>query len=310
LKKKKMSNLKILITGGAGFIPGSLAAKLAEDQSNFIVVVDNFLTGKKKNIPHGKNIRFIKCDVNNYLEIAPVMTSHQFDYVFHYAAVVGVTRTLANPAMVLEDLAGIKNILSLCKNTGVKRVFYSSSSEVYGEPVELPQHEETTPLNSRLPYAIVKNAGEAYCKAFKQEYDLDYTIFRFFNTYGPLQSTDFVMSKFIRAALRNDPITIYGDGSQTRTFCYIDDNIEFTSRCLYEDMYVNDVVNVGNDEQTTILELAQIIIEETKSTSKIEFLPPLGEGDMTRRQPDIEKMKSSLSRELLDMRSGIRLLLQ
>jgi nucleoside-diphosphate-sugar epimerase len=118
------------------------------------------------------------------------------------------------------------------------------------------------------------------------------------------------MSKFIKAALRNDPITIYGDGSQTRTFCYIDDNIDFTSRCMFEDIYVNDVVNVGNDEQTTILELAQIIIEESNSKSKIEFLPPLGEGDMTRRQPDIEKMRSSLSRDLLDMRSGIRLLLK
>lgn len=305
-----MSNRKILITGGAGFIPGSLAAKLAEDPANFIVLVDNFLTGKKKNIPQGDNIRFIKCDANDYLEIAPVMTSHQFDYVFHYAAVVGVKRTIANPAMVLEDLTGIKNVLSLSKNTGVKRVFFSSSSEVYGEPVELPQHEETTPLNSRLPYAIVKNAGEAYCKAYKQEYGLDYTIFRFFNTYGPLQSTDFVMSKFIRAALRNDPITIYGDGSQTRTFCYIDDNIEFTSRCMYEDIFVNDVINVGNDEQTSILELAQIIIEETNSKSKIEFLPPLPEGDMTRRQPDIEKMKTVLSRDLLDMRTGIRLLLK
>src|SRR6056300_1002022 len=126
-----MNNLKILITGGAGFIPGSLAEKLAEDESNEIVLVDNFLTGKKKNIPHKKNVKFIKCDVNDYLEIAPVITSHKFDFVFHYAAVVGVKRTLANPTMVLDDLIGIKNILSLCKNTGVKRVFYSSSSEVY-----------------------------------------------------------------------------------------------------------------------------------------------------------------------------------
>ena len=102
-----------------------------------------------------------------------MLTSHRFDYVFHYAALVGVKRTLANPSMVLEDLQGIKNILTLSKNTGVKRVFYSSSSEVYGEPVHLPQHEETTPLNSRLPYAIVKNAGEAFCKAFKQEFNLD-----------------------------------------------------------------------------------------------------------------------------------------
>ena len=97
---------------------------------------------------------------------------------------------------VLEDIDGIKNMLTLSKNTGVKRFFFSSSSEVYGEPVSIPQHEETTPLNSRVPYAVVKNVGEAYCKSFYKEYNLDYTIFRFFNTYGPHQTTDFVIGKF------------------------------------------------------------------------------------------------------------------
>lgn len=301
---------KILITGGAGFIPGSLAAKLAENPDNFVVLVDNFITGKKRNIPKGNNIRFIKCDVNIHLDIAPVLTSHRFDYVFHYAALVGVKRTLANPSMVLEDLQGIKNILTLSKNTGVKRVFYSSSSEVYGEPVHLPQHEETTPLNSRLPYAIVKNAGEAFCKAFKQEFNLDYTIFRFFNTYGPLQSTDFVMSKFVRAAQRNDKITVYGKGDQTRTFCYIDDNIDATLKCLLENEYINDVVNIGNDVQITILELAELIIKTTKSKSEIEYLPPLPEGDMSRRQPDIGKMKKLLDRDLLSLEDGLKILLE
>ena len=301
---------KILITGGAGFIPGSLAAKLAENPDNFVVLVDNFITGKKRNIPKGYNIRFIKCDVNVHLDIAPVLTSHRFDYVFHYAALVGVKRTLANPSMVLEDLQGIKNILTLSKNTGVKRVFYSSSSEVYGEPVHLPQHEETTPLNSRLPYAIVKNAGEAFCKAFKQEFNLDYTIFRFFNTYGPLQSTDFVMSKFVRAAQRNDKITVYGKGDQTRTFCYIDDNIDATLKCLLENEYINDIVNIGNDVQITILELAELIIKTTKSKSEIEYLPPLPEGDMSRRQPDIGKMKKLLDRDLLSLEDGLKILLE
>ena len=301
---------KILITGGAGFIPGSLAAKLAENPDNFVVLVDNFITGKKRNIPKGNNIRFIKCDVNIHLDIAPVLTSHRFDYVFHYAALVGVKRTLANPSMVLEDLQGIKNILTLSKNTGVKRVFYSSSSEVYGEPVHLPQHEETTPLNSRLPYAIVKNAGEAFCKAFKQEFNLDYTIFRFFNTYGPLQSTDFVMSKFVRAAQRNDKITVYGKGDQTRTFCYIDDNIDATLKCLLENEYINDIVNIGNDVQITILELAELIIKTTKSKSEIEYLPPLPEGDMSRRQPDIGKMEKLLDRDLLSLEDGLKILLE
>jgi len=107
----------------------------------------------------------------------------------------------------LDDLQGFRNVLTLCKNTGVKRVFYASSSEVYGEPVHLPQHEHTTPLNSRLPYAVVKNAGEAFCRSYYQEYGLEYTIFRFFNTYGSKQSPDFVVSRFINMALQNKPIS-------------------------------------------------------------------------------------------------------
>ncbi|HNC65341.1 MAG TPA: NAD-dependent epimerase/dehydratase family protein, partial [Chitinophagales bacterium] len=202
--------VKFLITGGAGFIPSSLADKLLQNDNNYVVLVDNLLTGNMDNIPIHRNCRFIKCDVNNYNEISAIMTSHQFDYVFHYAAVVGVQRTLEHPIMVLDDIKGIENILSLSKNTDVKRVFYSSSSEVYGEPVTLPQNEYTTPLNSRLPYAVVKNIGEAYCRSYHQEFELDYTIFRFFNTYGPKQSQDFVMSKFLNAALNNKDITVYG----------------------------------------------------------------------------------------------------
>src|SRR6185312_4294759 len=144
-----------------------------------------------------------------------VMLAYKFDYVFHYAAMVGVKRTLNNPMTVLQDIEGIKNILSLSKNTCVKRVFYSSSSEVYGEPVEFPQNENTTPLNSRLPYAIVKNVGEAFFRSYQREYGLDFTIFRFFNTYGSRQSQDFVVTKFIDEALGNQDITIYGDGNQS-----------------------------------------------------------------------------------------------
>lgn len=297
---------RILITGGAGFIPSSLAEKLLQDESNEIVLVDCFLTGRKENIPSSPKVKFIKCDVNNYRDIAPVMTAYQFDYVFHYAAVVGVQRTLDNPVMVLRDIDGIENILNLCKNTGVKRLFYSSSSEVYGEPVVLPQNEHTTPLNSKLPYAIVKNVGEAYCRSFHQEYGLDYTIFRFFNTYGPKQSPDFVMSKFLRAALAGKDITLYGDGLQSRTFCYIDDNIDACLATLYNEAYKNDVYNIGNDNVITIKELAETIIELTGSSSRIVHLPPLKEGDMTKRQPDISKMRELLQRDLLPYREGIK----
>jgi nucleoside-diphosphate-sugar epimerase len=298
--------VKILITGGAGFIPSCLADRLLTIDGCNLVLVDNFLTGRVENIPRHPNCTFIKCDVNNYQDIAPVMISYRFDYVFHYAAVVGVNRTLANPVLVLQDIDGIDNILGLSKNTGVKRIFYSSSSEVYGEPMLLPQNEDTTPLNSRLPYAIVKNIGEAYCRSYQQEYGLDYTIFRFFNTYGYRQSPDFVVAKFLKAAINNDDITIYGDGQQTRTFCYIDDNIDASVSALLGDRSINEVCNIGNDEIISVLQLAESVIRLSRSRSKIIHLPPLSEGDMTKRQPDISKMRALLNRDLVPYEDGIR----
>ncbi len=297
---------KILITGGAGFVPSSLADKLILDKENEVFLVDSLITGNLKNIPKANNCKFIKADVNNYAEISTIMTRNYFDYVFHYAALVGVKRTLENPVLVLNDITGIKNILELSKNTGVKRVFFSSSSEVYGEPVEFPQNEKTTPLNSRLPYAIVKNVGEAFLKSYKHEYDLNYTIFRFFNTYGPKQSTDFVISKFLNAALANQNITIYGDGSQTRTFCYIDDNVDATIKAMNDVTYENETINIGNNNETSILQLANLIIKQTNSDSKIIHLPPLEEGDMTRRLPDNSIMKKIIGREFVDLSSGIQ----
>jgi nucleoside-diphosphate-sugar epimerase len=298
---------RILITGGAGFVASALAEKLISDPDNFVVIVDNLLTGDLRKLPPAsyKNWRFIKCDANEYADISAVFFAHHFDYVFHYAAVVGVKRTLENPVLVLRDIKGIENILNLSKNTHVKRVFFSSSSEVYGEPVEFPQKEMTTPLNSRLPYAVVKNIGESFLRSYKQEYDLDYTIFRFFNTYGPKQSDDFVISKFIKAALLNKDITIYGDGSQTRTFCYIDDNIEATVNAFKNHRCVNEVVNIGSDLETTVLELANLVVELTGSSSRIVHLPPLEEGDMKRRQPDNSVMQSLLKRELTPLKVGL-----
>ena len=144
---------KILVTGGAGNVGGSLAKALVENANYEVVVVDSLRTGNASKLPSNRkgNFTFIKCDVNNFSDISAIMVSWKFDYVFHYAALVGVKRTLDNPIEVLDDIDGIKNILSLAKNTGVKRLFFSSSSEVYGEPVEFPQNEHTTPLNSRLP---------------------------------------------------------------------------------------------------------------------------------------------------------------
>ncbi len=299
---------RILITGGAGFIAGALAAELAKNPQRSIVIVDNFETGNPGNIPTSthNNIRFIKCDVNDYRDISAVFFSNNFDYVFHYAALVGVQRTLANPVKVLRDLDGIRHILDLSKNTGVKRVYFSSSSEVYGEPFEIPQNESTTPLNSRLPYAIVKNAGESWLRAYHTEYGLDYTIFRFFNTYGPRQSEDFVVTRFIRSALAGKPITVYGDGSQTRTFCYINDNIDACVNIFENHAFINDVVNIGSDHEITILQLAEAVIANANSKSIVQHLPALKEGDMSRRKPDIEKMRRILQRNLTPLDVGLQ----
>jgi len=299
---------RILITGAAGFIPSSLIDKLISIDDIFIVAFDNLLTGRISNLPyHNSNrYRFIKGNVNSYEDISQVMLAYNFDYVFHYAAVVGVKRTLANPLLVLEDIKGFENILTLSKNTGVQRVFFSSSSEVYGEPVEFPQNEQTTPLNSKLPYAIVKNVGEAFIRSFQAEHNLSFTIFRFFNTYGPKQSPDFVLSKFLYAAYNNQDLTIYGDGLQTRTFCYIDDNIEMALRCLNEGLGINEVINVGSDKETSIIELANLILDLTNSSSRVIHLPPLAQGDMRRRCPDNSRMLALLGRSLQPLDSGIQ----
>ena len=289
----------------------ALVEKLISDPNNFVVIVDNLSTGFLSKLPSEShtNWKFIKADVNNNTDISAVMLSYNFDYVFHFAAVVGVIRTQENPIDVLNDIEGIKNVLNLSKNTTVRHVYFSSSSEVYGEPVELPQNEYRTPLNSRVPYAVVKNVGECFFKSYWQTFHLPYTIFRFFNTYGPNQSTDFVVARFLAAALKNKDITIYGDGSQTRTFTYVDDTVNVCSTIFEKKLLVNDVINIGNDQLMTIKDLAELTIALSNSSSKIKYLPPLKEGDMTRRQPDNTKMREILKRPLIGVEEGIKLMM-
>jgi len=309
MKDKKT---KILVTGGAGNIGSALVERLILNPNNSVVIVDNLSTGFLTKLPSREktNWEFIQANVNILEDISRVMLSHTYDYVFHFAAVVGVIRTQENPIDVLSDIEGIKNILNLAKNSSVKHVYFASSSEVYGEPVELPQNEYRTPLNSRVPYAVVKNVGECFFRSYWQTYRLPYTIFRFFNTYGPNQSTDFVVARFLAAALKNKDIQIYGDGSQTRTFTFVDDTVSVCSSIFEQQLLVNDVINIGNDQLVTIRELAELTIRITGSSSKISYLPPLKEGDMTRRQPDNTKMRSILNRELICLEDGIKAMLR
>lgn len=302
-----MGKARVLITGGAGNIGGSLSRHLAGRGNYEVLVVDNLQTGSIEKLPsEAPGFGFVRADVNRYTDIAPVFAAFEPDYVFHYAATVGVARTLRNPMKVLEDIDGLRNVLTLSKGTRVKRVFYASSSEVYGEPVELPQREETTPLNSRLPYAVVKNLGEIYFRTYQREYGLPFTIFRFFNTYGPLQSEDFVISKFVAGALRGEDLTLYGDGRQTRTFCYVDDSVEFQLLCLERNLFVNDTVNVGSDVEIEIRALAELVRELVNPDCQVVSLPALAEGDMTRRRPDNSRMIEALGRDLVPLDEGIR----
>jgi nucleoside-diphosphate-sugar epimerase len=295
---------KILVTGGTGFIGGHLAELLA-DLGHEVTVFDNLSGGSYVYFEH---TRLVIGDVNNYRDISAVMLSERFDYVFHYAAIVGVQKTLNNPMDVLRDMDGLMNILTLCKNTLVKRIFYASSSEVYGDSPSYPQDEDRTPLNARLPYAVVKSMGEVMVKTFYQQYALDYTIYRFFNTYGERQRKDFVMSKFIDLALSGKNLTIYGDGSQTRTFLYVTDNVLITTLPLTKDYkyFLNDTINIGSPDEIDMNELASIVTDITGHKVGAIYIDPLSEGDMPRRKPDIDKIKDKITWSLVPLREGIK----
>lgn len=300
-----MNKKNILITGGAGNIGGSLSRYLVSKGHN-VTIFDNLVTGSLKKLPSKKyqNWDFIKGNVNISKDLNKLKKKN-FEYIFHYAALVGVKRTLLNPKMVLDDIKGFENILNFAINKNIKRFFFTSSSEIYGEPVSIPQFEETTPLNSRLPYAIVKNVGESFIKTYNKMYNLNYTIFRLFNTYGPLQSEDFVISRFIRNAISNEDFKINGTGQQTRTFFYIDDNIKITSDILERGYFKNQIVNLGSDQEITILNLAKKIKKLLNSKSKIKFCKALKEGDMQRRKPSIDKLKSKFNFKFVSLDEGI-----
>lgn len=297
----------ILVTGGAGNIGSALARALVKLPHTQVVVADNMSTGSWKKVDiNAGNLTIVKADVNDFNDIASLFFRFHFTHVFHLAAVVGVERTLSNPLLVLRDIRGIENVLQLCKNTGVQRVYFASSSEVYGEPFEIPQNEHTTPLNSRLPYAVVKNIGEVYLRTYFREFGLPSTIFRFFNTYGPRQSEDFVLPRFVQAALDGRPLTIYGDGSQTRTFCFVDDTVDACVAAHRTGAYENDVINIGSSVEISIRDLAETIIRVVGSNSQLTFMPALAEGDMTRRCPETSKMMALLNRPLVPLEEGIR----
>ncbi|MCH7675063.1 SDR family oxidoreductase, partial [candidate division KSB1 bacterium] len=287
---------RTLVTGGAGFL-GSHICEYLLNKGHEVIAMDNLLTGTVANIEHlqGENFKFIKHNVTEYIYCAGPI-----DYVIHFASPASPKDYLELPIPTLKVGAlGTHKALGLAREKKA-RFLLASTSEVYGDPQVHPQKEDywghVNPVGPRGVYDEAKRYAEAITMAYHRFHGLDTKIVRIFNTYGPrMRPKDGrAIPAFVPQALMNQPITIFGDGSQTRSFCYVDDLIEGICRLLFSNQH--EPVNIGSPNEMTIKELAETIIEITGSKSEIIF-NPLPIDDPKVRQPDIEKAKTILGWE-------------
>lgn len=283
--------MRIVITGGAGFIGSHLVDKLLS-LDHQVTVIDNLITGKRENLTLHRNLTFIEQNVTDYIEV-----DGKVDWVLHLASPASPVDFKKLPIQILKvGSSGTINALGLAKAKKAK-FFLASTSEVYGDPLEHPQKEtyvgnvDSTSLRS--VYDESKRFAEAVTMAYHRFHKIDVRIARIFNTYGPRMRPDDgrVISNFIYQAISNIPITVYGDGTQTRSFQYVSDLVEGILRLM--DANYNEPVNLGNPKEFTILEVANLIKNLTKSRSGIIF-KPLPESDPKRRRPDITRAKNVL----------------
>ena len=289
--------MNIVITGGSGFVGSYLCEKLIND-GHEIIVVDNLLTGSTENINHlmhNENFSFIEHDVQNHIEI-----ENKVDYVLHFASAASPKAYTEHPVNTLKaGSVGTINTLGLAKKHAAEYLL-ASTSEVYGDPLVSPQTEEywgnVNPNGERSMYDEAKRFAEAAVATYSRSYDLKTKIVRIFNTYGPrMQLNDGrVVTNFIVQALKNENITIYGDGSQTRSFSYVEDTVAGIISLMNSSEY--DVFNIGNPNEMTVGQLAEKIVELTDSTSEIKYLE-LPNDDPKQRKPDITKAKTKLNWE-------------
>tara|TARA_X000000950_G_scaffold227085_1_gene274097 strand:+ start:24276 stop:25211 length:936 start_codon:yes stop_codon:yes gene_type:complete len=280
---------KVLVTGGAGFIGSHLCKKLIT-MGNYIFCVDNLYTGdldNLENILNHKNFKFIEHDICNKIDL-------KIDEIYNFACPASPVHYQTDPIFTMRtSVLGSFNLLNLAKKYNSK-ILHASTSEVYGDPKVHPQDElyfgNVNPLGPRSCYDEGKRCSETIFYDYKRQKDLNVKIIRIFNTYGPNMAIDDgrVISNFIVQALRNEDITVYGDGSQTRSFQFIDDLIDGIFRMMNTEKFFFGPVNLGNPYEYTILEIANKIIQLTNSESKIKFLP-LPIDDPTRRKPVIDK---------------------
>ena len=289
--------MNIVITGGSGFVGSYLCEKLIND-GHKIIVIDNLLTGSTENINDwldNENFLFIEQDVQDHIEI-----EDKVDYVLHFASAASPKAYTEHPVNTLKaGSVGTINTLGLAKKHSAEYLL-ASTSEVYGDPLISPQNEEywgnVNPNGERSMYDEAKRFAEAAVATYSRSYGLKTKIVRIFNTYGPrMQLNDGrVVTNFIVQALRNENITIYGDGSQTRSFSYVEDTVAGIISLMNSTEY--DVFNIGNPNEMTVGQLAEKIIELTDSTSEIKYLE-LPNDDPKQRKPDITKAKTKLNWE-------------
>lgn len=287
--------MRVLVAGGAGFLGSHLSERLLS-QGHEVIAVDNFYTGQRNNIKHlldNKNFELLRHDVTLPLFV-------EIDAICNLACPASPVHYQKNPVQTIKtSIIGSINLLDLAQRTGA-RILQASTSEIYGDPAISPQNEEywgnVNTIGIRSCYDEGKRAAETLFSDYRRQYAINTKIARIFNTYGPRMALDDgrVVSNFIIQALQNKKITMYGDGKQTRSFCYVDDLIEGLESLLWSSDSVTGPINLGNPMEFTILELAQIIIEITNSKSEITF-SELPSDDPKQRKPDISKAESILN---------------
>ena len=288
--------MRILVTGAAGFLGSHLVDRLLE-KGHEVLAVDNFFTGSKKNLAHqtgNNNLEVLRHDITFPLFV-------EVDQIYNLASPASPINYQRDPVQTLKtNVVGAVNMLGLAKRLGV-RIFQASTSEVYGDPKISPQDENywgnVNPIGVRSCYDEGKRAAETLFFDYKRQHGVDIRVARIFNTYGPRMAADDgrVVSNFIVQALRGEDLTIYGDGNQTRSFCYQSDLIEAILR-LMELPEESGPTNLGNQTEITVAELANVVLRATGSNSKV-VSRPLPSDDPSQRRPDISKAKSTLDWE-------------
>ena len=299
--------MKVLVTGGAGFIGSSLCEKLIENGYD-VISLDNLSTGNKSNLKYLLNnskFKFLEYDVTKPINL-------KFDLIFHLASPASPVDYQRLPIETsMANSLGTFNMLNLA-NKNNARFLLASTSEIYGDPLEHPQKEDywgnVNPIGARSCYDESKRFAETLTTSFCNKYELDVRIARIFNTFGPRMRLNDgrAIPNFITQSLTKKPITVYGDGKQTRSFCYIPDMIEGLMKMMFTDGFSGEVFNLGNPEEITVIETAEIIKKLTKSNSQIIF-KPLPKDDPVRRKPNIDKAKKLLNWEpKVDFISGLK----